>query len=271
MDLVPDPERDGDYLAKPPRQGAARRSPHDLAEQEAEGLGLVAEAAARLPPGLGLGEHRAHVVPVAQLLDRGVVRRGGHARGVQQHVPERDPVLAVGTELGPDVGGPQVVGGLAPLHQYMGDGQGHALRCGCSPEQRVGTHGLALARVRGTAHRIHHDPAVLHHRDLHSNLVAARHPVVDQRLDTCLHIGSAHAVILSSTIRPKRGRDKPGGHGRDHPGKGKTSVGSSMSLSTAHNASSTRRYAGGPDEGVWAAWPACTAWNEVAKNASLGP
>jgi hypothetical protein len=257
MDLVPDPERDGDYLAKPPRQGAARRSPHDLAEQEAEGLGLVAEAAARLPPGLGLGEHRAHVVPVAQLLDRGVVRRGGHARGVQQHVPERDPVLAVGTELGPDVGGPQVVGGLAPLHQYMGDGQGHALRCGCSPEQRVGTHGLALARVRGTAHRIHHDPAVLHHRDLHSNLVAARHPVVDQRLDTCLHIGSAHAVILSSTIRPKRvtrssagdepsgkqraesadrpdkrdgqahkdgqgGRDKPGGHGRGHPGKGKT-------------------------------------------------
>jgi hypothetical protein len=28
--------------------------------------------------------------------------------------------------------------------------------------------------------------------------------VVDDRLDTCLHIASAHAVILSSTDRPKR-------------------------------------------------------------------
>ena len=110
----------------------------------------------------------------------------------------------------------------------MGDGRGHALRCGCSPEQCVGGHGPPLARVRGTAHRIHHDPAVLHHHDLHSNLVAARHPVVDQRLDTGLHIGSAHAVILSSTHRPKRvtrssAGDEPSGKQRaesaDRPDK----------------------------------------------------
>jgi hypothetical protein len=61
-----------------------------------------------------------------------------------------------------------------------------------------------LAGVCGAAHGIHHDLSVLHHRDLHSDLVAARHPVVDDRLDTCLHIASAHAVILSSTDRPKR-------------------------------------------------------------------
>src|SRR4029450_11786368 len=47
-------------------------------------------------------------------------------------------------------------------------------------------------------------PAGPPHHALHSSLVAARHPVVDQRLDTGLHIGSAHAVILSSTHRPKR-------------------------------------------------------------------
>jgi hypothetical protein len=162
------------------------------------------QSAARLPPGLGLDEHRAHVLPVAQLLDRRVVRRSRQPRGVQQHVPERDPVLAVDAELGPDLSGPQVVGELASLHQHTDDGRGHALGCGCGPEQRVGTYGLPLARVRGTAHRIHHDPAVLHHCDLHPDLVAAPHPVADQRLDARLHIGSAHAVILPRTDRPMR-------------------------------------------------------------------
>ena len=53
-------------------------------------------------------------------------------------------------------------------------------------------------------------------------------PVVDQRLDTGLHIGSAHAVILSSTDRPKRvtrssAGDEPSGKQRaesaDRPDK----------------------------------------------------
>jgi hypothetical protein len=43
VDLVADPKRDRDRFTQPPRQGA-RRSPHDLAEQEAEGLGVVAKA-----------------------------------------------------------------------------------------------------------------------------------------------------------------------------------------------------------------------------------
>jgi hypothetical protein len=119
VDLVADPERDGDHFAQPPRQAAARRSPHDLAEQEAEGLGVVAEAGARPPPGLRLGEHRAHVVPVAQILDRRLVRRGRHTSGVQQHVLLRHEILAVGAELGPDVGRPHVICELAPLHQHM--------------------------------------------------------------------------------------------------------------------------------------------------------
>ena len=77
----------------------ARRTylPDDIAER----VGVIRGLGSRLPPGLGVGDHGAHLVPVTQVLRRGIGRYAGYTNRVRQDVPYGGGLLAVGTELRP--------------------------------------------------------------------------------------------------------------------------------------------------------------------------
>jgi hypothetical protein len=64
VELVAGAERPRDLLGQHLGDALAGRPAHDLADQEAVCLGLVADPLPRLPPRLGLGERAAHRVPV---------------------------------------------------------------------------------------------------------------------------------------------------------------------------------------------------------------
>lgn len=80
------PSAPGGDLAQPPRQRPTGGPAHGLTEDEAEGLRVVAKPSAGRPPWLGLRQHVTHVLPVAQVCHRRVVRRRRHTRRMQQHV-----------------------------------------------------------------------------------------------------------------------------------------------------------------------------------------
>jgi hypothetical protein len=100
MDLVA-PERTGEALAQQGRDRLAGRAANDLAEQEPERLGVVAEPGPWFPLRLGIGDHRAHAVPVAQVRRGRVGRETWNADGVEEHLAQGHSVLPVRLELRP--------------------------------------------------------------------------------------------------------------------------------------------------------------------------
>jgi hypothetical protein len=77
-ELAGHPERPGDLLGQDLGDPLAGGPADDVAEDVAEAHGVVADLGARLPPQLGGGHGRAHLVPVAQVLDGGVERDSRH-------------------------------------------------------------------------------------------------------------------------------------------------------------------------------------------------
>ena len=69
-DVQVEPERAGDLVAEVRAEAAARDAPHHLADQPAEGDGVVAVRRAGLPPRLLRGQRGAHRVPVVERLGR---------------------------------------------------------------------------------------------------------------------------------------------------------------------------------------------------------
>src|ERR671911_2258753 len=67
-ELVSYAERPGHLLPEDLRDGLAGGPAHDLADDVTKRVGVVSGSGARLPPGLGVGDHGAHLVPVAQVL-----------------------------------------------------------------------------------------------------------------------------------------------------------------------------------------------------------
>ena len=115
---------------------------------------MIAEPGAGRPPRGGVGQHGAHVVPVAQVLGGGVVGRCRHTGGVPQHVAQGHGLLAVGAQFGPHVGDAQVVDELAPLDQDVRHSCRHPLRSRRRVEQRVGPVSSSPSHVPATASTI---------------------------------------------------------------------------------------------------------------------
>src|ERR671917_226969 len=90
---------------------------NDLAENVAERVGVIRHPGARFPPGLGVGDRCAHLLPVAQILRRGVGRHARHPDRVRQDVPYGRGLLAVSAELRPQLYDRCVVAEVTPLDE----------------------------------------------------------------------------------------------------------------------------------------------------------
>ena len=183
VDLVGDIERAGETLAQQRRDGVAGRPAKDLAEQEPEGLGVVAQSGPGLPPQLGVGDEGAHGVPVAEIR-RG--RFGWETRdtsGVKEHVAQRHLVLPAGPELRPHVDDAQVVGDLTAFDEDVRHRGRHPLRGGTGPEQGVAIDGRSGARIGCTACRVDERVTVPDDRDLHPDLPAGTDHVIEEGVD----------------------------------------------------------------------------------------
>src|SRR4029450_3430220 len=98
-----------------------------LAEDETERVRVIRHLRSRLPPRLAVGDPRADPVPVADVLDGGVGADSGHPDVVGQSLPYGRVLLAVRTELRPQLYDPGVVPELAALDQPVHDRGGHGL------------------------------------------------------------------------------------------------------------------------------------------------
>ena len=163
----------------------------DLPDDVAEGVGVVADLGAGLPPQLGVGDGGAHLVPVAEVLDGGVQRDARHPGGVVEDLAHGHGLLAVGGELRPQLGDRRVVAEQAALGQDVGHGRGRALDDREVVEQRAGVDRAAAGRVGDAGHGVDHLLAVAVDGDLDAPLG----PGLDQLVDRLLHL------LLSSSMR----------------------------------------------------------------------
>jgi hypothetical protein len=98
---------------------------------------MIGSLRTRLPPGLRVGDHGAHLVPVTQILGCGIGRYAGHADCVRQRVPHGCTLLAVGAELGPQLHDQGVVAEEAALYEHMRHGGGRTLADRVGVEWRI--------------------------------------------------------------------------------------------------------------------------------------
>ena len=114
-----------------------------LTDEPAEGEGVIAGSAARLPTGLGRAETGDHVVPVEEVF--GGAHQPPHlmkACLVGEEVADSDAALAGHRELGPVAGDRIVVGEFAAIDETVHDRCDHSLGRG-----EAHGHGVALPLV----------------------------------------------------------------------------------------------------------------------------
>ena len=103
-DVEVEAQRRGDLVGDEAAEAATGHPPDDLADQEAEGEGVVAVPGARLPERRLGGQPSDHVVPVVEAAGGDGVAQRGQPGLVVQQVPDEHTILAGRRELGP-VGG----------------------------------------------------------------------------------------------------------------------------------------------------------------------
>ncbi len=142
------------------------------------------------------------------------IRRVGKARGVQQHLFDRDHVLAVGAELGNDLGHAFAHVELALADQQPRRRRHYRLGAGEDGVERVvggGTVGAALHRVPKGAHRA--DLAVARDCDLarrQQALVDFARSALEQRVDL-LRIEAGFAGTFGKKLVCGHRKVSPGG------------------------------------------------------------
>ncbi len=108
-------ERAGHLLPEPLPHGSARAAAQHLAQQIAEGAGVVAVPGARFPPRALAFEAHDEPFPVVEDVPVGGLVEADHAGLVGEQMPHGDGLFAVADESGPDRGHRVVQGDQAPL------------------------------------------------------------------------------------------------------------------------------------------------------------
>ena len=147
IELVGRPERARHFLDQHLRDALADSPTHDLSDDVTEGVSVVADLRAGLPPQLFVGDRGAHLVPVAQVFHRGVERNPRHARGVAQHMPHGHLFFAMSAEFRPHLHDRRVVSEQAALDEHVSDGRGRGLADRVVVERGVGGDLSAGGRV----------------------------------------------------------------------------------------------------------------------------
>ena len=163
--------------------GPSVRAPDDLAEDPAEGVGVVARAGPRLPEGLEGGNGVAHVVPVGHELGGDAVGHLGDAGAVGERVADGGVLLAALGELGPPGGDGLVVGDDAAVHQHVDRGCGHALGARERREEGAAIDGAAGFDVGQAGPGIDDELAVVVGRHLQTRLDATGDKLLERGPD----------------------------------------------------------------------------------------
>ena len=165
-------ERAGDLVAEQP----SRRGPGDpadhLADQEAEGVDVVAVGGAGRPPGILSGQRGGHGRPVQHGARREPAADGGQPGLVGQQLPDGDRVLARGGELRP-AGSDRGIEVEPALPGQAGRAGGdQALADREHVDQRVRLPAAAAFLVGPAAVQVRDDAAVDHDADRGAPLAA---------------------------------------------------------------------------------------------------
>jgi hypothetical protein len=122
--------------------GLAGHPPHDLAEDEAAGDGVVGELAARAPDDRHLAEDAQDLLGAVEKIEvEGADREVRQPGAVGEDVAERDPLLAAQAELGDVLADGVVEAQQVPLVEEVDDHRGHGLGGGEEAEGGVGRRG----------------------------------------------------------------------------------------------------------------------------------
>src|SRR3989454_3914889 len=179
-------KRNRKLLAQHLRDGLAGHAADDLADDIAEGVGVVADLGAGLPPRLRVGDGRAHLVPVAEVFDRRRQRDARHPCGVVEDVANGHTLLAVGAEFWPQLGDPGVVAERPALGQHVDQGRGRRLAHRVAVDGRLRRKRPSACRIRDPRHGIDDLLAALIDGDLEASLGPRFHHLVDGLLDVRL-------------------------------------------------------------------------------------
>ena len=162
IEFLRDAQRSRQLVLQDPRDRLTGDPANDLADDVAERVGVVADLRPRLPPQLGVGDRRAHLVPVAEVFDSRGQRDPRDARGVVQDVANRNGGLAPCAELGPHLGDLCLVVESSALGEHMHQRGRRCLADRIAVDRRFGAHSTAGRRIGKARHCIHDlHPAVV--------------------------------------------------------------------------------------------------------------
>src|SRR5829696_8827004 len=184
-----DAERLCHLLAKHLRDRLARDPAHDLPDDVAKRVCMIGYLRARLPPGLGVGDGSAHLVPVAQVLRHRVSWYARHTDRVREDVPHSSGLLPVGPKLGPQLDDRRVVAEEAALYEHVRHGRGRALADRVAIERRVRLDGTPGLRVGDASDCLSYLLAVPVDSDLQTPLDSRLDQLVDEFLYLILDFG----------------------------------------------------------------------------------
>jgi len=149
---------------------------------------MVADLGARLPPRLGVGDDRAHFVPITKILHCDYWWQARHADRLAQRVPHGRAFLAVGAELRPQLDDPHVVVEDTTLGENVDHGRGHALADRVAKERRVGGHRTSGRGIGDARDGVDRRLAVAVDGDLQTPLGSRLDQPADGFLDSLLDV-----------------------------------------------------------------------------------
>ena len=190
VDFAGNPQRSRYLVDKDPRDRVAGGASNHLADDVAERVSVVPDLGARLPPQLRVGDRRAHLAPVAQVLHRRAEGDARHAGRVREHVADGDFLLAVSAELGPQLDDRGVVAELPALHEHVGQGGCRGLADREVVEGRVRGDQPARVWVRDARNDVDDLFSMVVHGNLHPTLSSGFHQLVNRCLN--LFLKDAH-------------------------------------------------------------------------------
>src|SRR5215210_756512 len=188
VEFISNAERSGHVLPEYLRDRLACRASYDLPDDVTEGVGMVSGLRPRLPPGLGVGDLGAHLVPLAQVLGRRVIRYARHADCVRQHLPHGRSFFAVGPELRPQLNHGRVVAEEAALDEHVCHGRSRTLSDGVGVERSVRGDYTTGLRIGDTGDCIDYLLALPVDGNLQASLGTGLNEIVDGLPDSLLKV-----------------------------------------------------------------------------------
>src|SRR5215218_2293767 len=149
---------------------------------------MIRSFRARLPPELGVGYSGAHLVPVAQVLWRGLGRYAGNADRMRQDVAHGRALFTVGPEIGPQLHNRGVVVEETALYEHVRHGRGRALADRVSVERRVRRYQTSGFGVSESGNGVDYLLAIPVDGDLQAPLGSRFDQLVDCSLDPLLKV-----------------------------------------------------------------------------------